>query len=210
MPIRRRFLFSLAAAGLVAPVLARAQGQPPVPATAVQIAAWESPRVLGSADAKNEVQEFFSLTCTHCADFAQGTFARIQKDLIATGKVRWVFRDFPLDRVALQAEMIARALPPSRYAPFLLAMFASQDRWAFAQGVDARDEIWKMAALAGLNRATFDAAWDDTALRNWILSEQAAAQKKYGIDATPTFIINGQKQSGEMSYEAFTKLIPGV
>lgn len=214
MPIDRRSLLSFAAAGLVAPILARAQSQPTtqpaLPATAVQTAAWESPRTLGGAEAKNEVQEFFSLTCTHCAAFAQTTFPTIEKDLIATGKVRWVFRDFPLDRVALQAAMVARALPPNRYPPFVLALLASQDRWAFAQGVDARDEIWKMAALAGMSRATFDTAWDDTVLRDWILARQAKDQKEYGIDATPSFLVNGHKQSGEMSYEEFVKLLPSA
>ncbi len=174
----------------------------------MQTAAWESPRTLGSADAKVEVQEFFSLTCTHCAAFAHETFPQVQKNLIDTGKVRWVFRDFPLDRVALQAEMVARALPPERYAPFLLAMFASQDRWAFAQGVDAEDEIRKMAALAGMGPAVFDAAWNDAALRDWILVQQAGDQKKHDIDSTPTFLINGKKVPGEMSYDEFVKHLP--
>ncbi len=67
-----------------------------------------------------------------------------------------------------------------------------------------------MAALAGLNRATFQAAWDDAALRDWILAQQAADQKRYGIDATPTFLIGGRKQSGDMSYEEFVKFLPNA
>ncbi len=206
MPISRRTVLSLAALSAV-PGLARAQGQPAEAPSAVQTAAWESPRGLGSADAKTEVQEFFSLTCTHCAAFAQTTFPTVEKDLIATGKVRWVFRDFPLDRVALQAAMVARALPPERYTPFVLALLSSQDRWAFAQGVDPRDEIWKMAALAGMSRAMFDAAWNDAELRDWILAQQSEAEKKYGIDATPSFLVNGKKASGEMDYQQFAKLV---
>ncbi len=206
MPIRRRSLFTLAAS-LALPALARAQNQPAEQPSAAQTAAWETSRGLGSADAKTEVQEFFSLTCTHCAAFAQSTFPKVEKDLIDTGKVRWVFRDFPLDRVALQAAMIARALPPARYTPFVLALLSSQDRWAFAQGVDFRDEIWKMAALAGMNRATFDSAWNDAALRDWILAQQAQAEKTYGIDATPSFLVNGKKASGEIDYDQFAKLI---
>lgn len=210
MPIHRRSLLSFAAVGLVVPVLARAQTDKVVPATVIQTQAWETPRMMGKADAKTEVREFFSLTCTHCAAFAQNTFPDVEKNLIDTGKVRWVFHDFPLDRVALQAAMVARALPPERYAPFVIALLSSQDRWAFTQGVDTKGEIWKLAALAGLNRATFDAAWDDIALRDWIIAEQGADQKKYGIDSTPTFLINGQKQSGDMSYDAFAKLIPNA
>lgn len=210
MTIDRRSFISIAVAGLVAPSLARAQADKVVPATVIQTQAWEAPRTLGKPDAKNVVQEFFSLTCTHCAAFAQNTFPQVEKNLIDTGKVRWVFHDFPLDRVALQAAMVARALPPERYTPFVLALFSSQDRWAFAQGVDTKDEIWKLAALAGMSRATFDAAWDDTALRDWIIAQQTADQKKYGIDSTPTFLINGQKQAGDMGYAEFAKLIPSA
>ncbi len=211
MPIRRRSLLSVVAAGLTAPGFA--WGQAPgasASATTAQTAAWEGPRTMGSANAKTEVQEFFSLTCTHCADFAQHTFPTVEQNLINTGKVRWAFHDFPLDRVALEAAMVARALPADRYVPFVQALFASQDRWAFASGVDPADELWKMAALAGMNRPTFDAAVSDVALRDWILAEQSAAQKKYGIDATPTFIINGEKHSGEMAYDTFAKLIPNA
>ena len=82
------------------------------------------------------MNEFFSLTCTHCAAFARETMPQVKKDLIDTGKVRWVFHDFPLDQVALTAAMVARYLPPDRYEPFINALFASQDRWAFARGVN--------------------------------------------------------------------------
>ncbi len=203
MPIYRRHLLGLVAVGAVAPALARA-------ATPQQTASWETPRALGSQQARNVAEEFFSLTCTHCAAFARETFPQVEKDLIDTGKLRWVFRDFPLDRVALQAAMVARALPPDRYAPFVLTLFATQDRWAFASGVDSTSELRKMAALAGLTPEAFDAAANDTALRDWILAEQAAAEKKYGIDATPTFIVNGQKHAGEMGYAAFSKLVPNA
>ena len=81
----------------------------------------------------------------------------MKKNLIDTGKVRYIFRDFPLDQVALTAAMVARALPPERYEPFILALFASQDRWAFARGVNSTEELAKMAALAGMPRDVFDA-----------------------------------------------------
>ena len=106
-----------------------------------------------SPKAKTTVEECFSLTCTHCAAFARETFPQIKSELIDTGKLRWVFRDFPLDQVALLAAMVARYLPPDRYEPFVMALFANQDRWAFAQGVNTADELWKTAALAGMSRA---------------------------------------------------------
>jgi len=210
MSITRRHLLPLVAAGIAAPGVVRAQGATQPAATPVQTAAWESQRAVGSRTAKVTVEEWFSLTCTHCAHFAQETYPQVENNLIKPGKVRWVFRDFPLDRVALEAAMVARALPPERYEAFILALFASQDRWAFAPGVDYAKELWNMAALAGMTRATFDAAVKDSALQDWILAQQAAAGKKYGIDATPSFVINGKMSSGEMSYSDFVKLLPDV
>ena len=82
-------------------------------------------RTLGDPAAKVTVQEFFSLTCSHCAAFAKGTMPQIEKDLIEPGKVRFVFHDFPLDQVALTAAMVARYLPPTQYYPFVSALFAN-------------------------------------------------------------------------------------
>jgi protein-disulfide isomerase len=201
----RRTLLSALAAGLAAPTLARAQA-----ATADQTAAWESPRQVGDSKAKVRVEEWFSLTCTHCAHFSQETFPDVRTKLIETGKVLWEFKDFPLDRVALQAAMVARALPPEHYEQFILALFASQDRWAFAQGVDYAKELWDMAALAGMSRPVFDAAIGDTALQNWILAQQKQAETRYNIDATPSFVINGKMVSGEMNYAEFVKQLPNM
>jgi protein-disulfide isomerase len=168
----------------------------------------EAVRSLGDPSAKVTVMEFFSLTCIHCAAFAHETMPQVDKDLVQTGKVRFVYHDFPLDQVALTAAMVARYLPPAQYYPFVSALLASQDRWAFARGVNNTDEIWKLAALAGMSRDTFDKAISDADLRDWILAEQKKDQDKYSIDSTPSFVIDGKKYAGEMGYDAFRKLIP--
>jgi protein-disulfide isomerase len=165
-------------------------------------------RSLGDAAAKLTVTEFFSLTCTHCAAFAKETMPQIEKDLIKPGKVRFVFHDFPLDQVALTAAMVARYLPPNQYYPFVSALLASQDRWAFARGANTTEEIWKLAALAGMSRDTFNDALADEELRNWILHQQEVDQTTFKIDSTPSFVIDGKKYAGEMNYDAFRKLLP--
>jgi len=142
----------------------------------------EGPRTLGDPSAKVTVAEFFSLTCIHCAAFARETMPLVEKDLIQTGKVRFVYHDFPLDQVALTAAMVARYLPPAQYYPFVSALLASQDRWAFARWVNNTDEIWKLAALAGMSRETFDAAVSDGNLRDWILAQQKKDQDTFSID----------------------------
>jgi protein-disulfide isomerase len=165
-------------------------------------------RFIGKADAKATVGEYFSLTCTHCAAFAQETFPEVKTKLIDTGEVKWVYHDYPLDQVALTASMVARYLPVDRYEPFINALFASQDHWAFGRGNNPTDELWKVAGLAGLSRTTFDKAIADTSLRDWIVQQQKLDTDKWQIDSTPSFVINGQKYAGEMSFDAFRKLIP--
>ena len=196
MPLSRRTVLAAAGTALVRPGLARAEG-----------VSRTSERSLGRPDAKVTVQEFLSLTCTHCAHFSQVTMPDVRTKLIDTGRIRYVFRDFPLDQVALLAAMVARALPPERYDPFISALFASQDRWAFAHGVNTPDELWKIAALAGMDRPTFDSAVKDDALRAFILQEQDEAQKKWQVDSTPTFIFNDHKEAGAMDFAAFEKLV---
>jgi protein-disulfide isomerase len=226
MPLSRRTMLSLAggvvvvgAAGyagwriLAAPSEALAQQTPAPPPGQPQRggkadAQRESERSLGDPKAKVTVNEFFSLTCIHCAAFASETMPQVEKDLIKTGKVRFVYHDFPLDQVALTAAMVARYLPPSQYYPFVSALFASQDRWAFARGANNTEEIWKIAALAGMSRDTFNQAINDGDLKNWILQQQQRDQSQFQIDSTPSFVIDGKKYAGEMSYDAFRKLLP--
>ena len=159
-------------------------------------------RVLGKPDAPVTLQEWFSLTCTHCAAWGKEVFPQVKAKLIDTGKVRYIYRDFPLDQVALTAAMVARSLPPERYEAFVATLLASQDRWAFARDINPTDELFKRAALAGMPRAVFDATVGDQKLRDAILAEQQGGVDKYKVDSTPTFVVNEKPHAGEQSYDA--------
>ena len=150
-----------------------------VPAFAADADPRMADRVLGKDDASVTMQEWFSLTCTHCAAWAKEVFPEVKAKLIDTGKLRYIYRDFPLDQVALTAAMVARALPPVRYEAFVANLLATQDRWAFARDVNSNEELFKRAALAGMPRATFDATVADAGLRTAILNEQQAGVDKY-------------------------------
>jgi protein-disulfide isomerase len=216
MNMRKTMLLSRRSLLLAAPALALAPSLALVPTGArADDDPRMAPRFVGSPDAPVTVVEWFSLTCPHCARFARDTLPQIHKELIEPGKLRYGYGDFPLDQVALTAAMIARSLPPARYEPFILALLASQDRWAFARGVNNTEEVFKMAALAGMSRATFDATIADTKLRDAILAAQDAAQKTVHVDSTPTFIfdgptLKGKKASGEMSFDAFAQVVKEV
>ena len=166
-----------------------------------------SDRQLGQPDAPVTMQEWFSLTCTHCAAWSKEVFPEVKAKLIDVGKLRYVYRDFPLDQVALTAAMVARALPAIRYEAFVSNLLATQDRWAFARGVNSNEELFKRAALAGMPRALFDSTVSDEALRSDILNEQQVGVDKYKIDSTPTFVLNEKPHSGEQSYSVIAGLV---
>lgn len=197
MQITRRSALTLAGASILVPSMAHA-GQAPFT---------ETERSLGSDKAPVTVLEFFSLTCTHCAEFATVTMPQVKTDLVDTGKVRFVYHDFPLDQIALKAAQVARYMPLAEYYPFVEALFASQDDWAFQEGENYHDRIYKYAALAGMDQATYDKAWNDDVLAKWILAGQQQDEKAYGIDATPTFIINGLKHEGALDYADLKALV---
>lgn len=203
--------FALAGTALIGaaafPAVSFADSTPATGVPATGVPATEGPRSIGAANAPITVEEFFSLTCTHCAHFSMTTMPDVMEKLVKPGKLRIVYHDFPLDAVALEAAMIARYLPADQYYPFVSALFASQDTWAFAPGVNYTDELWKMAALAGMSQDTFKKAVADSALKNWIQTQQVADEKMYNIEATPSFLIKGKTQAGDMSYDAFVSAI---
>lgn len=190
----RRFVLAATGALIVAPRLVRAADADPRMA----------PRALGSATAKVTVEEWFSFTCPHCARFEEDVFPEIKTKLIDTGKIRYVFREYIRDQTDLLAACAARSLPPERYIPFMDTLFATQAHWAFDRNVDPKDELQKMAALAGLPREAFEKAVNDETLKTEITTAQEEeAEKKYNIESTPSFIVNGQMHSGEVTYDIF-------
>ena len=164
-------------------------------------------RSIGNPDAKVRVVEYFSLTCTHCAAFQRETFPQVKEKLIDTGRIRYVWRDYPLDQLALLAAMVARALPPERYEAFITALLSTQDRWAFARNVNPTEELAKMAALAGMARPTFDATIRDDKLKQAILAVQDEGEKKFGVNSTPSFLMNGKLTAGAVSFDGFAKAV---
>jgi len=200
MPVTRRLLIAASAA---LPLAGAARAQ--TAAGDADLRAGD--RSLGSPDAKVQVVEWFSLTCTHCAGFQKETFPQVRAKLIDTGRIRYTWRDYPLDQVALTAAMVARALPAERYEPFISALLASQDRWAFARGVNSTEELAKYAALAGMSRETFNGAVGDAGLKRAILTAQEEAEKTNKVTSTPSFVINGRLTAGAVSYGGFEKAV---
>jgi len=173
---------------------------------AAPLDAREAERSIGSPRAARTVVEWFSLTCPHCAAFAHETLPALKAQFIEPGKARWVFYDYPTDGLALQAAVIARYMPVTKYADFIDALFVSQSSWAYGPG-NPTDALWLRASDSGMDRATFDRAVADKQLRDWIVSRAMDAEARWNIDATPSFLVNGRLYTGAMSATEFSKIL---
>jgi protein-disulfide isomerase len=161
--------------------------------------------VLGKADAPVTVVEYASMTCPHCARMSNNVLSKFEKEFVDTGKARYVYRDFPLDQIAVRASVLARCNGRDRYFPFVKALFADQDNWV--RSSDPVKALEQVGRLGGVSPEKFDSCLKNQALVDKVLQSRLDAQKEYRIDSTPTFLVNGDKYSGEMSYEQFKAIV---
>jgi len=160
---------------------------------------------VGQANAPITIIEYASLTCPHCAHFEADIFPKIKSTYIDTGKVRFVYRDFPLDALALRAAMLAHCAGPERYFGFLQVLFQNQTDWDQAQDPDAA--LAGIAKIGGIGKAEFDRCLGNESLAQRIIKTRHDAEKSLNIESTPTFFINGKKVSGAQPFEAFEEII---
>ena len=165
-------------------------------------------RVLGNPAAPITIIEYASLTCPHCAHFANDVLPELKREWIDTGKAKLVLRDFPLDGPALRAAMIARCAPPDRFYAFADTFFASQDKWATTK--DYREALARLAKLGGMGKDEFEACLNNTTLENRIVEQRLVASQELDINSTPTFFINGSKFSGAPTAEEFNKVLSNL
>jgi protein-disulfide isomerase len=228
---RRQFLTSMVALPAVAMVLsacsdeqaAQAPATPPAspaaPATRipqsqgrVDMAKLLEPgslpeKVLGEANAPVTIVEYASMTCGHCAAFHTNTFPQIKTKYVDTGKVRFVMREFPFDPRAEAGFMLARC-SGDKYFAMTDVLFQQQQSWAGVQ--DARAALLQIARLAGFSQESFEACLTDQKLLDDVRAVRLRGANEFGVDATPTFFINGQKYSGAMSVDEMSAIIDSV
>ena len=165
-------------------------------------------QILGNANAPITIIEYASLTCPHCAHFANEVLPELKKKWIDTGKAKLVLRDYPLDEPALRAAMIARCAPPDRYYAYIDTFFGSQEKWVTAR--DYRDALARLVKLGGMSREEFDNCLKNTALENKIVEGRLIASKELDVNSTPTFFINGTRFTGAPTVEEFDKVLSGL
>lgn len=160
---------------------------------------------IGASDAPVTVIEYFSLTCPHCAAFHRDILPKVIEDYIDTGKVRMVFRDFPLDNLAFAAAVIARCMEDNRYLGFVNMLYEQQDSWR--SGADPLGTIALLARLGGMSQVRFDTCLNDDQVTGQIVLSEQMGRATFGVRSTPTFIINDRPVEGAITFEEWQSYV---
>jgi protein-disulfide isomerase len=165
---------------------------------------------LGPKDASVTVTEYASMTCPHCAAFNENVFPKIKAAYIDTNKIRYVFREFPLDIKAAAGSMLSRCIAKDDAAKYFAVtdlLFKQQGDWVMKNTTETLTRIGKQA---GLSQQQVETCLKDQALLDKIVADQKYASEVLKVDSTPTFFLNGEKIKGETSFEEFDKRIKAL
>jgi len=157
---------------------------------------------LGDEKAPVSIIEYASMTCPRCANFHETTYPELKKKYIDTGKVRFIFREFPLDQLAAAAFMLARCGGKERYFPMVETLFQQQRTWAVQRPLQPLLAISKQA---GLSEAGFNECLKNQQVLDGIEDVRKRAAEKLNVQSTPTFFVNGKQLRGAATLAEFEK-----
>lgn len=184
-----------------------------VPAKAQDISVAELARsgglkdiVQGDENAKVTVIEYASMSCGHCATFHADVYPKLKEQYIDTGKIRFIFREFPLDNRAAAASMLARCVAPEKTTPLIKVLFKQLRDWAYVAG-DPTPKLFEIAKQAGFTEKSFKACLTNEEQFQKLIDGRRRASTVFGINSTPTFFINGQRLKGAPTLEALKEVI---
>ena len=163
-------------------------------------------RAIGDPNAPITLVEYSSLSCGHCAQFHKTTLTAIKEQYVDTGKVYMIFREFPLNRSAIDASKVLRCMPEDKYYSFMNLLFDTQDQWAFSG--DYLNKLKQNAKLAGLSEEQIDTCLADTDIEEKLATSLKIGSEKYGVRSTPSFVVNAGERliSGNQRLSFFTKI----
>jgi protein-disulfide isomerase len=160
--------------------------------------------VQGAENAPVTIVEYASMTCPHCSHFHETTYPELKKKYIDTGKVRFIFREFPLDPLAAAASMLARCAGKDKYFPLIDAFFAQQKDWVVQKPLQP---MFNIAKQAGFTQQSFDECLANQQMLNGIEETRTRAAEKLNVNSTPTFFINGKIFRGALTVEELDKQV---
>ena len=210
--LRRAFTFALTRAGFAA--LLGVMSLHPVGGAMAQHATAALVRqpvslpdmALGPANAPVTITEYSSMSCPHCATFGENVFPMLRTKYIDTGKVRFVFREFPLDIKAAAASILARCIgngDSEKYLSAVEVMFKLQDR-LMAQ---TKDTLIYIGKQHGMSEQDVETCEKDQAQFDKLTADQQYAVRELKVTSTPTFFLNGVRLQGSMSFEELEERI---
>jgi protein-disulfide isomerase len=163
---------------------------------------------VGDPNAPVTVVEYASYTCPHCATFHTDTYKAFKRDYIDTGRVHFIYREVFFDRYGLWAAMVARCAGTDRYMGVADLIYSSQNDWA-RQGDPAlvAESLRRIGAQAGLSSAELDACLQDGEMAQSLVTWYESNVARDGVSSTPTFLINGELHSGNMTLEQIGRLV---
>ena len=199
---RRVLLASAAVAALASTAFAQEEKAVVVDKVALNTPPAMGDMSMGKDDAKVVVIEYASASCPHCADFATTQFGKFKADFIDTGKVKFIFREFPHNDAALGAFMIARCAPKEKYFPLIDVFFKTQKDWV----PNPLEGLKKIALQSGFTEESFNACLNnkDVAKAFFEVREKADG---FGVQGIPTFFINGDHYKGDYTVEGLKAAI---
>src|SRR5438477_4670383 len=162
---------------------------------------------LGQPNATVTIIEYASMTCPHCAHFHETVYPKLKAQYIDTGKVRFIFREFPLDLKAAAGSMLARCVgkdDPNKYFAVVDTLFRTQEHWAQNDTVDALKRVGRQA---GFSAQSVDSCLASQDTLDAIKKTQEHAYEKLKVNSTPTFFVNGTMLKGGAEFEEFKKVI---
>ena len=155
----------------------------------------------GDEKAPVTIIEYASMTCPHCAAFHATTYPELKKRYIDTGKVRFIFREFPLDPLAAAGFMLARCAGPDKYFPMIDTLFQLQKEWVTQKPLGP---LLAIAKQAGMSEQAFNECLQDQKLVDGIEDVRQRGMK-LNVQSTPSFFVNGKPLRGNYTIEDFEK-----
>ncbi len=166
-------------------------------------------RTLGNDSAQIIIEEYASMSCGHCASFHNNSLDKIKKEFIDTGKAKLIFYDFPLDRGAMIGSMITQCMNDKQFFPVLSILFQKQIEWT--QSDNLLESINNILAPLGLDKERILSCLEENEINQnrWksLLAGRKYAIDVKGVEATPTFFLNGEKIEGKFDIKKLKELL---
>ena len=166
--------------------------------------------MIGDPNAHVTIHEYSSLTCPHCASFHEQTLPSVKTDYIDTGKAKFVFHDFPLNRQAMMGSLLLKCAQPQQRYELMEMLFDQQSQWAFESNFE--DKLKQYAALIGISNEKAEECMNDAAAEREMLVGMKQASETYKISSTPSFVVmpGNTLINGAVAYGSFSTAIEGA